>query len=48
MRNFSVAWKRENANEKKTVNEEIKCENGTNEESMKTENWEKIAMTNST
>lgn len=38
MRNFSVAWKRENANEKKTVNEEIKCENGTNEESMKTEN----------
>lgn len=42
MRNFSVAWKRENADEKRAVNEEIKCENGTNEESMKIES----AMTN--
>lgn len=38
MRNFSVAWNRENTNEKMSVNEEIKCENGTNEESMKIEN----------
>lgn len=46
MRNFSVARKRENANKKTSVNEEVKCENGTNEDCMKIEGLEKNAMTN--